>query len=258
MPKPRKRFGQHFLKDDSVLSQMVDAITLNPDDAVVEIGPGRAALTYYLRPALKQLHVVELDRDLVASLKVRFIDDDNLHVHACDALNFDFSALASAGQLRVVGNLPYNISTPLLFHLISQLSVIRDMHFMLQKEVVLRLCAPPGDSHYGRLTVMCGYWCDAMDLFDVPASAFDPPPKVLSSVVRLVPNHNRHGVCQDMGLFERIVRDAFNMRRKAIRNGLKPHISAAALEDIGVDPGKRPQEISIAEFVKIANYGSQL
>ncbi|MDD5037199.1 MAG: 16S rRNA (adenine(1518)-N(6)/adenine(1519)-N(6))-dimethyltransferase RsmA, partial [Methylococcaceae bacterium] len=190
-PRPRKRFGQNFLHDERVIYAIVSAIAPHSDEHLVEIGPGRGALTRLLLEECKRLDVIELDRDLVEYLHGRFSGEKKLHIHSADAMRFDFTTLSQGEKLRVSGNLPYNISTPLLFHLFEQSLCIRDMYFMLQKEVVDRLCAEPGDKEYGRLGVMARYYCDMEPLMDVYPESFNPQPKVVSSVVRLIPHAQR-------------------------------------------------------------------
>jgi 16S rRNA (adenine1518-N6/adenine1519-N6)-dimethyltransferase len=250
--RPRRRFGQNFLTDRQVIDRIVQAIDVRPDDTVAEIGPGRGALTEPLIRSGARLHLVELDRDLVALWRPR--ESARLSVHAADALAFDFRTLApAAGGLRIVGNLPYNISTPLLFHLLAQGECIRDMHFMLQREVVERLGAAPGGPEYGRLSVMVQYRCEVTPLFEVPPGAFHPPPRVVSAVVRLLPRSFPHGEAIDYRTLERVVRQAFGQRRKTLRNALSGLLDAAALESLDVDPGRRPETLAVREFVAISN-----
>lgn len=257
MPQARKRFGQHFLSDSGVIERMVEFIAPNAADRLVEIGPGRGALTQPLYQQLDELHAVEFDRDLIKWLRETFLSH-RFVLHESDALKFDFSQLFNgAHNLRVVGNLPYNISTPLIFHLIKQADGIRDMHFMLQKEVVDRLTADPGSKSWGRLSVMVQYSCRADYLFFVPPSAFKPPPKVDSAVVRLTPHTERPFVADDFGLFEALVRQAFSQRRKAIRNGVKSWLTSDQIEAAGVNPGYRPDNLSVADFVALANAAHQ-
>lgn len=249
-PLARKRFGQHFLHDPSYIQRIVSAIAPRTDDRLVEIGPGRGALTTALLDQTGQLDAVELDRDLVASLPARCAAHGELRVHAADALRFDFCALGK--DLRVVGNLPYNISTPLLFHLLEHAHCIRDMVFMLQKEVVDRLAASPGGKDYGRLSVMIQWRCDVEKLFDVPPGAFHPPPKVDSSVVRLTPYRRPTVAVADPTRFAHIVKAAFAQRRKTLRNTLKGLVTPETLRRHGVDPGRRAETLSLAEFAAIS------
>jgi len=249
---PRKRFGQNFLTDHGVLHDIIRVIDPQPDDAMVEIGPGLAAMTRLLLASLKQLHVVELDRDLVERLNKTF-DPAKLIVHAGDALKFDFSAfpVAPGKKLRVVGNLPYNISSPLLFHLAEIAPHVQDQHFMLQKEVVERMVAEPGNKEYGRLSVML-QWRYHMELmFVVPPSAFDPPPRVDSAIVRMIPLAQPF-MC-DQKKLEQVVLKAFSQRRKVIRNCLAGMFSESDLIDAGVDPQVRPEAVALAQYVALAN-----
>ncbi len=251
--RARRRFGQHFLHETSVIERIVRVVSPKPGDAVVEIGPGLGALTGALLEAAGRLDVIELDRDLAAKLKARF-DPDTLTVHQSDALEFDFEALSrTRGPLRVVGNLPYNISTPILFHLVDAGSAVRDMHLMLQKEVVERMAAAPGGADYGRLSVMVQFRCRVETLFSVGPGAFRPPPKVHSAVVRLTPLGVPPVAVTDLGKLKRVVSLAFGMRRKTLRNSLKPVLSAAQIEAAGVDPGARPQTLDLAAFAALAN-----
>ncbi len=258
--RARKRFGQNFLVDRAVIAAIVAAIAPRPDDAMVEIGPGLAALTDPLlaaREALpgprRPLHAVELDRDLVARLEERYTPD-RLVVHPSDALAFDFAALAADRRLRVVGNLPYNISTPLLFHLLAIADRIVDQHFMLQKEVVARMVAAPGTSDYGRLTVMLQVAYDLESLFDVPPDAFDPPPAVTSAIVRMIPLPERAATIVDRGRFERLVAHAFSQRRKMLRKTLADH--AEAMEAVGIEPTARAEEVAPETWIALANHRS--
>ncbi|HEY0848128.1 MAG TPA: 16S rRNA (adenine(1518)-N(6)/adenine(1519)-N(6))-dimethyltransferase RsmA [Noviherbaspirillum sp.] len=249
---PRKRFGQNFLTDQSVLHDIIRAIDPRPDDTMVEIGPGLAAMTSLLLESLKQLHVVELDRDLVARLKKKF-DPARLVIHEGDALQFDFASIpvASGKKLRVVGNLPYNISSPLLFHLATIAPQVQDQHFMLQKEVVERMVAEPGSKTYGRLSVML-QWRYYMELlFVVPPAAFDPPPQVDSAIVRMIPIPQP--LPCDAGKLEQVVTKAFSQRRKVIRNCLAGLFTEADLIDAGVDPQARPEAVAVEQFVALAN-----
>jgi 16S rRNA (adenine1518-N6/adenine1519-N6)-dimethyltransferase len=249
---PRKRFGQNFLTDESVLHDIIRAIDPKPDDTMVEIGPGLAAMTRLLLGRLGQLHVVELDRDLVARLKKNF-DPARLVVHSGDALQFDFASIpvADGGKLRVVGNLPYNISSPLLFRLAQIAPRVRDQHFMLQKEVVERMVAEPGSKAYGRLSVML-QWRYQMELmFVVPPTAFDPPPRVDSAIVRMIPI--AQPLACDQGRLEQVVLKAFSQRRKVIRNCVAGMFTENDLIDAGVDPQARPEAVPLEQFVALAN-----
>ncbi len=249
---PRKRFGQNFLTDDAVLHDIIRAIDPRADDTMVEIGPGLAAMTRLLLESLERLHVVELDRDLVARLKRQF-DPARLVVHEGDALQFDFGTIPvpQGRKLRVVGNLPYNISSPLLFHLAQIASHVEDQHFMLQKEVVERMVAAPGSKTYGRLSVML-QWRYYMELlFVVPPTAFDPPPQVDSAIVRMIPL--AQPLPCDAGRLELVVAKAFSQRRKVIRNCLAGMFSEQDLIDTGIDPQARPETVPVESFVALAN-----
>ena len=250
--RSRKRFGQHFLTDPGVINAILHAVHATSDDVIVEIGPGQGAITEALAATAGQLHAVELDRDLVARLRRRYESVPTVTIHSADALAFDFSSLGD--RLRIVGNLPYNISTPLLFHLLNFRDRILDMHFMLQKEVVDRMAAGPGSKTYGRLGIMLGCHLNIESLFDVDRSAFDPPPEVTSAVVRLDPLPPGTFDIRDEALLKTIVSSAFMKRRKTIRNSLKDHVDVAGLEAVGIDPGLRPEQISISKYVELSNH----
>lgn len=250
---PRKRFGQNFLNSPGVIRKIVDAINPKADDLMVEIGPGLAALTEPLMEYVKPLHVVEIDRDLIAGLKQRF-SPEQLVIHEGDALAFDFSSLCvDARPLRVVGNLPYNISSPLLFHLAAYADKVRDMHFMLQKEVVDRMAAEPGSGEFGRLSVMLQYRFYVERLFIVPPGAFTPPPKVDSAIVRLIPKAAEHMEACDVALLGKVVTAAFSQRRKMLRNTLKELASEALLEEVGIKPTARAEDIPMEAYVRLTN-----
>ncbi|MEW6332390.1 MAG: 16S rRNA (adenine(1518)-N(6)/adenine(1519)-N(6))-dimethyltransferase RsmA [Pseudomonadota bacterium] len=252
-PRPKKRFGQHFLHDRHVIGRILAALAPRPGDHIVEIGPGKGALTRELATQLSHFDAVELDRDLLAHLP-SVIPAGKLTLHGADALKFDFCQLVQQGRkLRLVGNLPYNISTPLLFHLLDQSGCIEDMLFMLQKEVVDRLSAAPGGKDYGRLSVMIQYRCRVEKLFDVAPGAFTPPPKVDSAVVRLVPHEKPPVEVHDPQRFTKIVRAAFSQRRKVLRNTLKGLVSAETMSQLGIDPGRRAETLTLAEFAKLSN-----
>ncbi len=248
--RPRKRFGQHFLHDPGVIARIITAIAPRPDDLVVEIGPGLGALTRPLLQHLAHLHVVELDRDLAWRLRA-WDEAARLTVHEADALTFDFGALGEG--LRVVGNLPYNISTPLLFHLARYAGRIRDMHLMLQKEVVERMAATSGTTAYGRLSVMLQSRFRVQKLIRVPPEAFQPPPKVESAVARLTPLPPEAIPYRDAERFALIVARAFGQRRKTLRNTLKGLVAPEVFEQLGIDPGRRGEELSIREFAALAD-----
>jgi 16S rRNA (adenine1518-N6/adenine1519-N6)-dimethyltransferase len=253
----RKRFGQHFLHDAQVIAQLVAAIAPRAGEHIVEIGPGLGALTLPLLKTAGALTVVELDRDLIAPLRERCAGLGALSVHQGDALRFDFAALvtavAGAAPLRVVGNLPYNISTPLLFHLCAQAHAIRDMHFMLQAEVVARLAAAPGTADYGRLSVMIQYRCAVMPLLTIGPQSFSPPPRVESAFVRLVPHASPPVPVQDEATFERLVRAAFAQRRKTLRNALSGLLASDAIQACGVDLRARAETLALDDFARLAN-----
>lgn len=252
--RPRKRFGQHFLHDESVVARIVRAIAPRPGERIVEIGPGLGALTGALLQSCENLDVIELDRDLAAKLRAEHHGDRRLRVHTGDALKFDFQQLVSPGErLRVVGNLPYNVSTPLLFHLLDQAPIIADMHFMLQREVVGRLVAEPGGKDYGRLTVMVRLRCESEKLFDVGAGAFRPAPRVTSAVVRLRVREQAGAELADLPTFQRLVSHLFSRRRKTLRNSLRGQLSEADLEKLGIDPNARPETLDLSEFAALAN-----
>ncbi|MGR8951553.1 MAG: 16S rRNA (adenine(1518)-N(6)/adenine(1519)-N(6))-dimethyltransferase RsmA, partial [Gammaproteobacteria bacterium] len=249
---PRKRFGQNFLHDQSVISHIIACLAAAPDQHWVEIGPGQGALTQPLLKAGVRLDVVELDRDLVELLKKKFAGHTHLRIHSADALKFDFSSLAGEGErLRIVGNLPYNISTPLMFHLLTSAHCIEDMHFMLQKEVVERLCAEPGNKQYGRLSVMMQYHCEAELLFDVPPESFDPAPQVMSSIVRLIPHRRPPVQVDNLENFNRVVTQAFSQRRKTVRNSLKNFLGDETLKILSIDSGLRAENLTLQDFAAI-------
>jgi 16S rRNA (adenine1518-N6/adenine1519-N6)-dimethyltransferase len=250
--RARRRFGQNFLQSESVIGRIVDSIAPAAGDRIVEIGPGLGALTGPLLERLDRLDVVELDRDLVAALPARLNHPNNLVIHQADALKFDFATLAGEEPLRVVGNLPYNISTPLLFHLLEQSDIIQDMHFMLQTEVVDRIAAIPGSKAWGRLGVMTRARADSARLFRVPPGAFNPAPKVESAVVRIVPRALSQQQVARLPALDTVVRKAFSQRRKTLRNTLKGLLDSADLERQGVDPGRRAETLTMAEFDAMA------
>ena len=251
---PRKRFGQNFLRDESVIDAIGRAISPTESDHLVEIGPGEGALTQSLIGSGCRLDAIELDRDLTASLLAAFSVHPEFKLHTADALAFDFSSLVAANDpLRIVGNLPYNISTPLIIRLLDQLQLVKDMHFMLQLEVVERLAAAPGSKLWGRLGVMAQFHCEVELLFEVPPSAFYPPPKVQSAVVRLTPRCAPEWPAVDVAALKRCVATCFATRRKTLRNNLKGVIDANRLEDLGIDPGARAETLTISDFIALAN-----
>lgn len=253
--RARKRFGQHFLTDPGVIDAIIRAVHPTSDDTVVEIGPGQGAITDALARNAGHLHAVELDRDLVARLQRQYDGNPKVTVHEADALQFDFSTLGT--QLRIVGNLPYNISTPLLFHLLKFRDRILDMHFMLQKEVVARMAAAPGSKAYGRLGIMLGCHLNVEPLFDVERDAFEPPPDVTSTVVRLDPLPPGTYEIANEARLSTLVATAFMQRRKTLRNSLKKEVDTADFEALGINPGVRPEQVSIADYIRLSNHLDQ-
>lgn len=251
---PRKRFGQHFLHDKNIIQRLVDAINPQPGQHFVEIGPGQGALTVPILKCIHELDAVELDRDLIPALKLRCKDLGTLNVYEADALEFDFQQLVRNDQaIRLIGNLPYNISTPLIFHLLKFAPHIADMHFMLQKEVVDRLAAKVGDEAYGRLGIMVQYHCEVTALFDVAPGAFYPPPQVDSSIVKLVPHQTTPNHAKDYIHFMNLVKQAFSMRRKTLRNSLKTMLNDEDWKHLDVDPHLRPEQLSMEQYVTMSN-----
>ncbi len=254
MQRARKRFGQHFLQDTGVIDRILTEFAPDKTQSIVEIGPGLGALTLPLLRQTETLKVVELDRDVIPVLQKAAEGVGHLQIYQADVLDFDFHQCQQGDQaLRLLGNLPYNISTPLLFHLFTQLDCIADMYFMLQKEVVDRMAAKPGNKAYGRLSVMVQYFCEAKNLFDVPPEVFSPPPKVMSAVVRLLPYQNKPYVAQDENLFSDIVRTAFNQRRKTIANSLKGKVTAEQLEMVNINTKSRAENLSVEDYVNLSN-----
>ena len=250
LPRAKKRFGQHFLTDRHYLARIVAAIAPRPDDPMVEIGPGTGLLTEELVRVVRHLHVVEIDRDLAAALRGRF-PADKVTVHEADALEFDFAALPPG--LRVVGNLPYNVSTPILFRIASVAERIADCTFMLQKEVVDRMVARPATADYGRLSVMLQYRFEMHGMLRVPPGAFTPPPKVDSAVVRMQPLGAERRRAHDEDLFAKVVAAAFSQRRKTLRNALRALAGAGDFEAAGIDPARRGETLSVDEFISLAD-----
>jgi 16S rRNA (adenine1518-N6/adenine1519-N6)-dimethyltransferase len=253
--KPRKRFGQNFLRDPHVIQKILSAIHANPEDNLVEIGPGLGVLTKPLLEQVNHLDVVEIDRDLASQLDTAFAHTQKLSVHTQDVLQFDFTILKKK-NMRIVGNLPYNITTPLIFYLLNFQNSIQDMHFMLQKEVVDRICAEPDSKDYGRLSIMTQYHCEAAYLFSVPPSAFYPEPKVQSAFVRLIPRPFSTPAT-NVKLLESITRDAFNQRRKTLSNALKAYLNTEDFINLNISATLRPEVLSVTDFVKISNYIDQ-
>lgn len=260
----KKRFGQNFLVDKSVINNIVDSIQPEKNDIMIEIGPGLGAMTKPLLARLDQLNVIELDRDIIPKL-VRnciFANPENKHklfINECDVLKFNFtdfynlqtSKINNDKKLRIVGNLPYNISTPVLFHLLSFRHLISDMHFMLQKEVVDRITSKPGNKLYGRLSVMLQTYCTVYGLFEVPPYAFEPAPKVNSAILRLQPNIQFEEKVKDFTLYENLVRQAFSQRRKTLKNTLKNICTIEQIESAGLQPSQRAEELSVSDFVNL-------
>ncbi len=250
-PRARKRFGQNFLHDEGIIEAIVEAISPAKGQHLVEIGPGRGALTKPLLSRCDWLDVIELDRDLIPLLREQ-LNDEQLNIHEADALRFDYRSLQKDGEsLRVIGNLPYNITTPLLFHLLAQGDCIEDMCFMLQREVVERICAQPGNKQYGRLSIMMQHQCQAELLFTVPPEAFEPAPKVESAIIYLQPLKQRVGGEVDLDVMGKLVTTAFSQRRKTIANTLKNMITTEVFEQVGIDPTQRPETVSVASFVAL-------
>ncbi len=261
--KPRKRFGQNFLTDEQVVLRIIHSINPQLDQHLVEIGPGQGVLTSFLAEASQKLDLVEIDRDLVRLLKKQYSDKPNLSIHQLDALKLNLSELLLATsnthsdggiggtRLRLIGNLPYNISTPLLFHLLEQSSYIIDMHFMLQKEVADRIAATPGNKQYARLSVITQYLCKVSKLFDVAPESFNPQPKVWSSFVKLTPHLQPPVVVESFPLFTTVVTQAFAQRRKTLRNTLSKLLTAEQISSVNIDPGRRAETLSLEEFADL-------
>lgn len=252
--RPRKRFGQNFLIDPIVISDIISVIAPAQNQHLVEIGPGQAAIT---RPLLKKgskLDVIELDRDLTAWLSTQFKDESQLNIHCADALQFDFSQLVTNNhRLRIIGNLPYNISTPLLFHLLDQINCIDDMHIMLQKEVAERMSARSGSKIYGKLSVILQYYFNIEALFEIEANSFNPPPKVSSIFLRMTPHLTPPVMLNNPANFHKTVTQAFSQRRKTLRNTLKPLLSETQIESVNVDPNARAETLELSDFARLSN-----
>jgi len=251
--RPRKRFGQNFLHDPNIIRRIVSVIDPRPGEHLVEIGPGRGAITAGLLRAAGRLDVVELDRDLIEPLARRCADLGDLTIHKADALAFDLRALHPHKRLRLIGNLPYNLSTPLLFRFLDQADCIDDMHFMLQRELVKRIAARPGSKIYGRLSVMIQVYCRAEPLFRVGPGAFTPIPRVDSTFVRLIPHRPLPNPVRDPACLSHLVAQAFGQRRKTLHNSLWGLVDAQRLEALGLHPGQRAEELSVEAFVRLAN-----
>ncbi|MGX5174968.1 16S rRNA (adenine(1518)-N(6)/adenine(1519)-N(6))-dimethyltransferase RsmA [Aliikangiella sp. IMCC44653] len=253
----KKRFGQNFLQDAGIIERIVKSMRPQRSQNIIEIGPGLGALTRQILAETKSISVIELDRDVIPKLKFNCDGLGELNIFEQDALKTDFALFAENGPLRVVGNLPYNISTPIMFHLYDYLSNIQDMHFMLQKEVVQRMVAQPGSKAYGRLSVMTQYACDAQMLFIVPPEAFTPAPKVDSAIVRLTPKQQTLTLT-DKSIFASVVAEAFNQRRKTVRNVWKKYLAVGDFAELKIDPQLRPENLTLADFVNAANYIAKL
>lgn len=251
--RAKKRFGQNFLHDKSVIAQIVNAIKPHEGENLVEVGPGLGAMTMPVLQVCKKLTAVELDRSLIENLQTISAPVGELTLHQGDALKFDFSQLAQDSKLRLIGNLPYNISTPLLFHFMKWTDQIKDMHFMLQKEVVQRMAAGPGSKTYGRLSVMLQYYCQVIPLFEIYPGAFNPPPKVDSVFVRLIPHERPQVKVDDFKFFAELVTAAFNGRRKTIRNSLKKYLNEEQMQELQIDPKIRPEQLGLTQFATLAN-----
>jgi len=249
----KKRFGQHFLHDQSVIQRLIHAINPTPDLHLLEIGPGLGALTFPLLKHVEHIHVVDIDRDIIAHLTE--LNEPRLTIHEIDALKLNLADLnIQSTPLRIVGNLPYNISTPLIFHLLESSEMIQDMHFMLQKEVVDRMSAEPNTKLYGRLSVMVQYHCETETLFNVGPSAFNPPPKVDSAIVRLRPWQKKPFPATDVKHLRQVVTAAFSLRRKTLRNSLKNTCSVTDIKAAGIDPTARAETLAVEDFVRLSNY----
>jgi len=251
--KARKRFGQNFLTDTTIIERIVNSINPQASDKLVEIGPGLGALTCPILVRCGHLEVIEIDRDIPPLLKKNCGQKGDLIIHNMDVLQFDFAKAAAGQKLRIIGNLPYNISTPIIFHLVNYIDAIRDMHFMLQKEVVTRLAAAPGSKAYGRLSIMAQYHFRVTPLFLVPATAFNPQPKVESAIVRLVPHETLPAQANNPQAFAQLISAAFSQRRKTLKNVLKTICPEEAIRQAGLDPGLRPEQISLNEYVNLCN-----
>lgn len=252
--RARKRFGQHFLQDSRIIDGIIHAISPQADQHIVEIGPGQGVLTKDLIAKAGRVDAIEIDRDLAAYLRKHFEKFPHFFLHEMDVLRFEFSTLTeNPASLRIVGNLPYNISTPLLFRLFDYLPLIQDIHVMLQKEVADRMSAEVNTSNYSRLSVMTQFYCQTETLLDVPPTAFNPPPQVESSVIRLIPNPKDRYQPKNPEHFSELVKIAFNFRRKTIRNSLKPYLSETEITQLGIDPNKRPQELTIDDFIRMSD-----
>lgn len=251
--KAKKRFGQNFLTDEMTITRIIKAISVKENDCLIEIGPGLGALTVHLIRALKKLHVIEIDRDAIAYLRENIAPQEKLIIHEGDVLKFNFADIIDNGKIRIVGNLPYNISTPILFHLLDFRDHIVDIHVMLQKEMVERICAKPGNKVYGRLSVVLQYFYECDFMLTVPPQAFKPQPKVTSAILRLKPRTEIGEKVVDEDLFICVVRSAFSSRRKTLNNNLKQNFNMEKISAIGIDVGRRAETLSVNDFVRISN-----
>ncbi len=249
----KKSLGQHFLHERGVVGKIILAVDPKPGDRIVEIGPGQGAMTFPMLDRHGSLTAIEYDRDLLAPLTDAARSHGELTLIHANVLDVDFTALAAGTPIRLVGNLPYNLSSPILFHALAHAAAVRDMHFMLQKEVVDRMAAPPGSKVYGRLSVMLQAWCRVTSLFVVGPGAFRPPPKVDSAVVRLVPRPADEVGIEDPARFSAIVRDAFGQRRKTLRNALSTQCDEASIRAAGIDPQTRAEQLAVSDFIRLAN-----
>ena len=249
--RARKRFGQHFLHDQNIIHKIISALNPRDGQSIIEIGPGQGALTLPLLQRCQKLTAIELDRDLIPILQRKSQDIGELTLINQDVLDLELASLALAPPLRLVGNLPYNISTPLMFHLLESSTLISDMVFMLQKEVAQRIIATPHSKQYGKLTVMMQYYCSSEYLFDVPPGSFSPPPKVDSAVIRLQPHASLPCPVDDITRLELVVSTAFNQRRKTISNSLKNLLDKSTIPALGIDPTARAENLSLADFVQL-------
>ena len=250
---PKKNLGQHFLTDAGIIEHILHVLDPKPGDVLVEIGPGQGAITFPILKRHGSLTVIEFDRDLITPLSEAAHGIGELTIVHKDVLQVDFDRLAGGNSIRLIGNLPYNISTPILFHVLEHCHHVRDMHFMLQKEVVERMAAGPGSKIYGRLSVMLQAVCEVIPLFDVPPHCFNPPPKVNSAVVRLIPRASGALGIRDSARFEAVVRDAFSQRRKTLRNALGKQCTAQQLQDAGIKPDARAEQIPVEDFIRLTN-----
>ena len=250
--RARKRFAQHFLHDQNIIQQIITAINPLRDQTLIEIGPGKGALTVPLLEYIDTLHVIEVDRDLAHALAKKYEPQQNIVIHCLDALTYDFKELGNQ-HLRIIGNLPYNISTPLIFHLLENNQLIDDMVFMLQEEVIDRMCASPGGKDFGRLSVMVQAHCHAEKLFTVGPDAFSPPPKVMSAIIKLTPHDKVLKQILDYSDFAHIVKQAFSHRRKTLRNCLKGILDEQQIINLGIPPEARAETLPIADFIRLAD-----